>query len=407
MGEFGEKLRSQREKRGITLEAISNTTKISTRMLKALEDERFDQLPGGVFNKGFVRAYARQIGLDAEEAVGDYLAALRESQVQAHTIMPEFHLVPAEPARQQHELEAATSVSSSALDHDRAASPPEPPFEEASPSPPKEQPRRKLLEQRPPKPTFRPAARIPWGMVAIGLLVVALLLAFLSYHPRTEHRVAAQPAKPAVEQEATSERAGNIPAATPPPAPIMARSRPSVPPSSSLPATAAPTPGVSAVVPAAAASNSPASTPTTLSGKPSGPPNPVSPRPGAVEKEALIAKSPANASAPEPPAATPASQARAAAASDFTLLIRAEETAWVSITADGRLIAQETLIAPAEKSIRAGEQIVVHTGNAGGLVFLLNGKPLPKQGDPGEVRTFSFDSRGMHVVLPPPAASPQ
>src|SRR5271155_42501 len=90
VGAFGEKLRKQRELRGIELDAISNATKISTRMLRALEEEHFDQLPGGVFNKGFVRAYARQVGLDAEEAVSDYLAALCESQVQSQNILPDF-----------------------------------------------------------------------------------------------------------------------------------------------------------------------------------------------------------------------------------------------------------------------------------------------------------------------------
>ncbi|MGB7863477.1 MAG: helix-turn-helix transcriptional regulator, partial [Candidatus Sulfotelmatobacter sp.] len=90
MGEFGEKLRKQREQRGISLDAISTTTKISPRMLRAIEDEHFDQLPGGVFNKGFVRAYARQVGLDEEETLSDYLAALRESQVQSQTILPSF-----------------------------------------------------------------------------------------------------------------------------------------------------------------------------------------------------------------------------------------------------------------------------------------------------------------------------
>ena len=49
MGAFGEKLRKQREQRGITLDAISSVTKINTRMLRALEDEDFDQLPGGDF----------------------------------------------------------------------------------------------------------------------------------------------------------------------------------------------------------------------------------------------------------------------------------------------------------------------------------------------------------------------
>ncbi|MGA7170523.1 MAG: helix-turn-helix transcriptional regulator, partial [Candidatus Sulfotelmatobacter sp.] len=90
MGSFGEKLRRQRELRGLSLEAISTTTKIGTRMLRAIEDEHFDQLPGGVFNKGFVRAYARQVGLDEEEAVTDYLTALRESQIQSQNLLPNF-----------------------------------------------------------------------------------------------------------------------------------------------------------------------------------------------------------------------------------------------------------------------------------------------------------------------------
>ena len=59
---FGEKLRREREKRSITLDQISESTKIGTRMLQALEDDRFSQLPGGIFNKGFVRAYARHLG---------------------------------------------------------------------------------------------------------------------------------------------------------------------------------------------------------------------------------------------------------------------------------------------------------------------------------------------------------
>src|ERR1700691_6720545 len=90
VGAFGDKLRKQREQLGIALDAISNTTKISTRMLRAIEEEHFDQLPGGVFNKCFVRAYARQVGLDEEEAVADYLTALRESQFLQQSILPDF-----------------------------------------------------------------------------------------------------------------------------------------------------------------------------------------------------------------------------------------------------------------------------------------------------------------------------
>jgi cytoskeleton protein RodZ len=61
--------------RAITLEEIAEATKIGTRSLRALEEEHFDQLPGGIFNKGFVRAYAKFLGIDEEQAVADYVTA--------------------------------------------------------------------------------------------------------------------------------------------------------------------------------------------------------------------------------------------------------------------------------------------------------------------------------------------
>jgi cytoskeleton protein RodZ len=75
MGSFGERMRREREMRGIKLEDISESTKISRRNLLALEEEHFDRLPGGIFNKGFVRAYARFLGLNEEEAVQDFMTA--------------------------------------------------------------------------------------------------------------------------------------------------------------------------------------------------------------------------------------------------------------------------------------------------------------------------------------------
>jgi cytoskeleton protein RodZ len=80
MGSFGERMQREREMRSITLDEIAEHTKISKRNLTALEEENFAQLPGGIFNKGFVRAYARYLGIDEEQAVADYLAADAEKQ---------------------------------------------------------------------------------------------------------------------------------------------------------------------------------------------------------------------------------------------------------------------------------------------------------------------------------------
>ena len=78
-GTFGERLRRERETRGVTLEDIAASTKIGTRLLRALEDQQFDLLPGGIFNKGYVRAYARYLGINEEQAVADYLRAAHET----------------------------------------------------------------------------------------------------------------------------------------------------------------------------------------------------------------------------------------------------------------------------------------------------------------------------------------
>ncbi len=81
MSSFGEELRRERELRQITLREISEATKISLRYLDALERNDFRHLPGGVFNKGFVRAYAQFIGVDPEAMVNAYL--LEENDQQA------------------------------------------------------------------------------------------------------------------------------------------------------------------------------------------------------------------------------------------------------------------------------------------------------------------------------------
>jgi len=69
---FGEHLKREREMRGVSLEEISAATRISTRFLEALEHDHWDQLPGGVFNRGFIRSVARFLGLDEDSLVAEY-----------------------------------------------------------------------------------------------------------------------------------------------------------------------------------------------------------------------------------------------------------------------------------------------------------------------------------------------
>jgi cytoskeletal protein RodZ len=71
-GIFGERLKRERELREVTQEEITSATRIGPRFLAALENEDWEQLPGGVFNRGFVRSIARYLGLDEEAFLAEY-----------------------------------------------------------------------------------------------------------------------------------------------------------------------------------------------------------------------------------------------------------------------------------------------------------------------------------------------
>jgi transcriptional regulator with XRE-family HTH domain len=77
---FGEELRRERELRQVGLREIAEATKINRRYLEALERNDFTDLPGGLFNRSFVRAYCKTIGIDDEAMVNAYLL---EEQVQS------------------------------------------------------------------------------------------------------------------------------------------------------------------------------------------------------------------------------------------------------------------------------------------------------------------------------------
>ena len=76
---FGPWLRRQREMREIDLREIADSSKISLRYLQAFEENRFEELPADVFAKGFLRHYARFVGIDAEEAVNFFAQARKEA----------------------------------------------------------------------------------------------------------------------------------------------------------------------------------------------------------------------------------------------------------------------------------------------------------------------------------------
>jgi cytoskeletal protein RodZ len=150
MPTLGEELRQKREQRGVTLAEISEATRIGTRFLKAIETDSFSILPGGIFTRSFIRAYAKYVGMNEDEAIALYL-----QQVNPPT--------PDQPATPEDPPPAATKRSTPTL---IAATPPAR----------SEQPRR--FE---PVAYRQAASRISWPTIVIGggivVFVVLIVLA--------------------------------------------------------------------------------------------------------------------------------------------------------------------------------------------------------------------------------------
>src|SRR5437762_13790613 len=70
--DIGAELRNARKARKLSIEEIARVTKISPSVLRAIDRNDFDSVPGGLFTRGFLRAYAREVGLDPEEIVDLY-----------------------------------------------------------------------------------------------------------------------------------------------------------------------------------------------------------------------------------------------------------------------------------------------------------------------------------------------
>jgi cytoskeleton protein RodZ len=81
--DFGRKLSEARERRGLSLRQISNSTKISMLTLEALERNDIARLPGGIFGRGVVRSYALEVGLDPESLIEEFMGQFPHDSVTA------------------------------------------------------------------------------------------------------------------------------------------------------------------------------------------------------------------------------------------------------------------------------------------------------------------------------------
>jgi hypothetical protein len=456
VGTFGEKLRKQREQCGISLDTISTITKISPRMLRAIEDEHFDQLPGGVFSKGFVRAYARQVGLNEEEAVADYLTALRENQIQSQTVLPHFGSVAAKSATDRAELnhrnpdrdngvrgsdfkspDPGHTHKGSLYHNDVAAGLQSRPRgtddrrKEVRRSGDREVDLNKAVDhQVRSHENFPEERRLSKGLLGKDLpgrdlpgndhlrkgrpqesldhAVPYSPLSFLNLSSAASplqslRKSRPEPASAPIAILANSashrvpwEKLGGALLLIAVVLAVWTLRRHDQPVAHQSASSSGPTPAPAVPVPA------PASTKPVVAAALQ--PVAHAPRPAASANQAAAVTSGTDVKLPvtKPHAsATAASSPRT-----FTLLIRADQTSWVEISTDGQPAAKETLIAPAHTSVRASHEIIVRAGNAAGISFLLNGKEIPTHSSPGEVGVFTFDANGMRASTSAEATTP-
>jgi cytoskeletal protein RodZ len=87
MESIGRYLRKRREMRAMSVEEVSRATRIPIPSLERLETDRFDDLPGEVFVRGFLKSYARAVGLSVDEVLARYSASRRVTQVTPIPVM--------------------------------------------------------------------------------------------------------------------------------------------------------------------------------------------------------------------------------------------------------------------------------------------------------------------------------
>lgn len=286
--------------RGISLDEIVATTKIGRRLLIALEEEQFELLPGGIFNKSYVRAYAKCVGIDEDAAVAEYLQA-------AHETPPDTRVI-----AQQH-----FSIHSN-----------------------------------------RPPQRAGFPIMPVLILLVVVAGGIGGWKVYQERLVERQ------KREALSPAGTSL--ATPAAAVPAASNTQSTRPGPAVPQSSPPSPSGGTVQ---------AASPT---------PKPIEPAQTATGQPAARESAAANVSADTP----------------FEVTIRPKEAAWVSVKSDGQYVVRGIIRPPDVKTIRATNQVVFFTGNAGAIEVAFNGKSVPLTGGANQEQVLVFDSRGVSPKTP-------
>jgi cytoskeleton protein RodZ len=344
MAGFGESLRREREMRRISLEEISETTKISIRFLDALESEEFSKLPGGIFARSFIRAYANYLGLDPD------------------SVMAEYELVA--PPKEEEDLSKLCGSNSG------------------------------------PRPN-RSMPVLPW------LLAVALLGGGYAIF-RYAHRSSEGPltfGHPVATAYAESSKRGH-PAKNVPSPPVLSMSRTAsgelAAASEGKPAQ---DPALRDKPGSRSSSSSLAPSPRAASSPSLGRTDPAgegfsqhSSQQGVGNQQ--VGADPAEDGNSPAPGLNPSALSAAKTRGELVLQVAANQPSWVAVEADGKTVLEHVLAPDHVRTLFAKNFFDVTTGNAQGTILTLNGVTLKPLGRRGEVRRVHLTRDDLKKPVP-------
>lgn len=376
---LGELLRSEREKRGFSIEQVSSATKIGVKILQLIEEDRYSSLPALPFVKGFVRNYARFLGLESERLLADYHDFLVQN------------------SQQRPNREGGMSGYA---------------FE---------------------RPEGEQARRTLW-LVMGGMTVLGGLVFFL-FKPALKHRHSGHIDKLRAEASASPSPFGS-------PTAIAAMPVPSSSSSAAASFAPSPSPLFSAVASAATSSPAPAAAPAHVEPKPektekfiapkkplvfalTPPPSPSpspKPKPTETKKPAAVASPSASPVAVAPPSAAPATVSPAAPSPTpspsatsgkpdplqsgvdyaspeikYKLVLRSLADVWVRYQCDDKKLMKFPLKAGKVLVLRGKQKILLQVSNPSAITLSYNGKAQKKV---AEVSTLFDHQRSATVIFP-------
>jgi cytoskeleton protein RodZ len=341
--EVGTLLKRERERRGISIRDVMDSTKISRRNLTALEEGQVTSLPHPVYLKGYVRNIAKMVGLDADE-----LALVVDLQYDPEAAR---YLPQAAAAAPVHPAPAPDSPAQAA--QSRPGHQPTPPVAHNAPEPERGSSLR-FTSERPTAPKRKADGNV--GSVIALVLLVALLIGLLVHYQRVYIDAPPPPPVPAPQLLQSDDNATALNNATEALDNATEAWPQAEPVSTSMPV--APTAQEPARVPAPVAPAAPGVPVTSIE----------------VTRKAPVAEG-----------RTPGLQ-------QLTITAKAGESCWIHVN-DGQQTKNFTLQNGETRQVEFAGRLRLRLGNAGGVTFRLNGQEHPFEGKRGSIETVEFGAR--------------